>query len=160
MTRHVYKRIAALLDKRYFRDGDELYLLITLLVSVGFAFLVHVALCGLFLYAGMAPMLRFTLASLVIDTVCAVLVYLRFYAAGGILLTVEVAAYSLITIRWLGAGSCGALYLPLVLMLQFLVPYASKKARVFMGVVLYAAFCAVVCFGVNLPPMYGLGRIR
>ena len=118
-----------LVDKRKFAD-DELHLFFVLSVSTLFAGLMHAFLLVVMLFFGVSLLIWVNIFSLLLYTAAFVtLLQQKYYTLTGIVLCVEVIAYTLITSYHLGLGQYSSLYYFVLLFMQLIIPYATAKVR-------------------------------
>lgn len=138
LQNHVYRY----LKDKTFQSDDELYRYLILQVATIFAGAIHTFLFILMLSCRVSVLPWINLTSVVIFAVnFFVLVKRRTYLFSGLLISIEVIAYTFIASYILGGDNYNVLYLLIVMVMQIIVPYSGGWIR---GVVLFATWlCAI-----------------
>lgn len=149
------------LIKRGFNSGEEAQLYLMSVVGNIFAFLVHVYLFIVYMAAGVAVFKWINLFSVIFYILAAVMLKRKKYVAVGLMITVEVLAYSTVFGFLAGADTYSVGLHILIIGLQILFPYGSARLRMIMVVVIVACASAVLAVSLNMAPIVVLsGAVR
>lgn len=145
------------LFRHSFSSDDEKYLFLISNVACVYAMSMHVFLLFFYLAIGIWPFFFINIISILLYVLHFLLVGRRHYLVPGILLSVEVMAYTFLSTYYFGANNYVILYLFVTLMMQMVVPYARIRVRGLMIVLLWASMLGVLYMGFHDTPVWDIG---
>lgn len=145
-------KVFTLLKDPSYRDDDEVFLNIILWLGFLLASLIHVFFLFLFLSFDVPLFVFMNIGSLTIYALVFVLHRARAYTAAGLIFTLEVCLYTLLSVLASGTATSVYNFYFLTLLIQAMIPYAKPLFRTVVGVFigLLLTFCLVA--GESLAP--------
>ncbi|MDL2236458.1 GGDEF domain-containing protein [Christensenellaceae bacterium OttesenSCG-928-K19] len=130
------------------------------LIATLFAATVHVIHLILFSAYGIWLFTGLNVICLVIYVICFFLISKGHYTAPGILLSLEVTAYTLASVVMFGSGTYLITYFMIVLLMQVLIPYASWKVRAPIFAAIWVCTVLSIFIGLDNAPMIDISSFR
>jgi diguanylate cyclase (GGDEF)-like protein len=155
--KHVFLR---LLSQRVIRhsSSDDKILYLLLVAYIGFTAIGHLSALVFFLVAGQPALTAMNAAGLLFCALASVLLGFRRYMLSGLLVSVEVVAYTSAGLLMIGHDTYLINMYLAILMGQVLVPYARSRVRLGVAVaIVLIVFAQVVC-GFDYAPPIALGE--
>lgn len=146
------------LSGKSFRGDDEKYLHLIALLANTFATVMHLFLLVFYMVEGVSFLIALNTISLLVYMNCFVLINKKKYKVFGIMLTLEVLIYSIVSGIWVGTGNLTILYLFVTLIMQLVVPYAKMTVRSIMIILLWLSGTFMLVFGMDHQPLINLGQ--
>ncbi|MDL2225628.1 hypothetical protein LJC20_05470 [Eubacteriales bacterium OttesenSCG-928-M02] len=154
VVRFLQQKIDPLLANKAYASDDELYLYLILNLATIFCGLFHILLFVLFLASGIFFFVILNSISIGIYLFCLFLIRKGQYQLAGLVISLEVTVYTLVSSYFIGEGTYIIFYYVLVLMMQAIIPYGPASLRVSMGAVLWG--CLLLC---TFHPMFLSAKI-
>lgn len=158
MIKRIYGQLLKTLSKQSFRTEAELGLRLMLMTAVLFCVLAHIFLFLIHLAAWTVPLILLNICSLLAQAVAGFLLQKGRYTASGLLISLDISLYSLISIILIGADNYTMFYFFLVLIIQLIIPYSTFKVRLGMGIALWIFMIASISIELFTPPLIMIGR--
>ncbi|NLJ70197.1 MAG: GGDEF domain-containing protein [Clostridiaceae bacterium] len=153
LERFLYSR----LSRHSFENEHEKFLYLISYVACTYAASMNFFLFFFHLAINVIPLLIISLADFMIIILCFWLVERGYYLPFGLLLSGTVIIHTLATAVCIGTNNLVIVYLLVTLMMQIIIPYASKLVRTVVIVVLLASMIAIVLIGHYLSPFWDIG---
>lgn len=138
-------------------SDNEKYLFLISYIASTYALSMNLFLSIFHIVYGVLPLFFISLFGILIDLFLFRLVSKRRYLLFGILLSMNVIIHALATAVYIGTKNFVIVYIPVTLMTQILIPYASTRVRVLMVVVLWSSMVALVLISHYITPFWNIG---
>ncbi|MDR3052566.1 MAG: hypothetical protein LBU48_01735, partial [Coriobacteriales bacterium] len=156
------EKLTAFIEKRMhgrsFKDNDEVYLFLVLIVAVGFAGVVHAVLFFSFIAIDILPMVGVNAVSVTIYLLALFFTFRRHYTAAGLMVSLEIVCFAVLSQLLIGFYSYLIFFYFLVLILQLIIPYGSPWLRIGIVVLMVVLLFLQVVFEPDYVEPYPLGE--
>lgn len=152
-----YNLIHRFARKKTFTSDQDLCYYIILSGFALFAGIIHLVLLTIYFFIGADVMVLINLASVSVYVICFAIIRRKYHRAIGLIISLEIIAYSMASTIICGNDSYTFLYLFSVLILQMMVKYTGKGIRTFISV--FILVCLLVSPFINrfIEPIVSLG---
>ena len=158
MVKWIHSQINTLIEKHSFSD-ENLYLYLILIIATLFACAMHIMLITLTISFGLWPLQVANLASIIIFAVTlAALIKYKTYTLTGLVIAIDVIAYTLFASYITGTGNYIILYYFVLLLMQLIIPYSSIKTRVAVTIIILSAIIISLILGEFSSPILELTK--
>lgn len=141
----IKNRLKKIMANSAITSGDELYIYMVMIIAIAFTSFTHLCLLVIMIIKNVPMLLLAGCVCLLIHALCLYLVMAkRAYAPAGILLSLAVIAYTLLTIFGAKINSFSILYLFIILPVQLLAPYAKRSVRTAISALIWLSLMAYV----------------
>ncbi|HHT24762.1 MAG TPA: GGDEF domain-containing protein [Clostridiaceae bacterium] len=146
------------LSRRSFKNEYDKFLYLISYVACTYAVSMNFFLLLFHFAINLMPLFCISLSSFLINVLCFWLVEKGRYLPFGLLLSGTVIIYTLATAICIGTKNLVIVYLLVTLMMQIIIPYASKHVRALMIAALLASMIALVFIGHYMTPLWDIGN--
>lgn len=126
-----------------FQNDDEVYLYMMSYVATTFCLVIHIFLLGAFIAAGITTFIAFNIVSILVYVSLWPVIKRKHYTTVGLVISAEVMVYTTAFCFLAGATTFTFGYFILIIIMQVLVPYGTRKMRV--AVISAVLVCLTLC---------------
>jgi len=158
MVKKLQNLLYSQLFRHSFTSDDEKYLFLISHVACVYAMAMHLFLLFFYLTIGMLPFVFINICSLLLYVLHFWLVSKSYYLLSGLLLSVEVMVYTILSTIYIGANNYIILYLFVTLMMQMVIPYARIRVRILVIIALWACMIVLIFMYLYMTPVWDIGE--
>jgi diguanylate cyclase (GGDEF)-like protein len=146
------------LSRRSFKSDNAKFLFLISYAACFYATGMQLFLLFFYLAVGILPLLFASICLLLIDMLLFRLVRKGHYTPFGILISVTVIIFTMLTAICIGSDNFVILYLFVPFVMQVIIPYASVRARVLMAIALWACMISLIFIQRYMTPVCDIGE--